>query len=62
MRNQVGIRIDHDLYQALVEIRDRVGIPVAESLRRAVREYVEKRRADPQSVQVQNLSERYTSR
>jgi hypothetical protein len=54
-KKQLGVRLDHDLYLALMEIRERVGIPVTESLRRAVRDYVEKNRADSQVVQVQNL-------
>lgn len=38
----VNVRIDHDLYQCLVQVRECDGVPVAESIRRAIREYIGK--------------------
>jgi metal-responsive CopG/Arc/MetJ family transcriptional regulator len=38
----IDVKIDHALYQELVALRDKIGIPVAESLRRAIREYLAK--------------------
>ena len=40
---QCQVRLDENLYQALTELKVRDGIPVAESLRRAVIEYLQKR-------------------
>ena len=53
----VNIRLDHDLYLGLIELRKKVGIPAAESIRRAVREYLEKQgiHVDTESVQVSPL-------
>jgi len=54
----INVRLDHELYLELVALRDKIGIPVAESLRRAVREYLanqEKSNGNPESIQVQNL-------
>lgn len=56
----VNVRLDYDLYRELIELREGIGIPVAESLRRAVREYVAKQKQRAiddysQSLQVQNL-------
>ena len=36
----INVRLDRDLYLELVALRDKIGVPVAESLRRAVREYL----------------------
>lgn len=40
-----GIRIDEELLQALEALRERDGVPVAESIRRAIRAYLESRGA-----------------
>ena len=41
---QCQIRLDKNLYQALAELKIRDGIPIAESLRRAVIEYLQRRK------------------
>ena len=50
----IDVKIDHELYLELVKLRDKIGIPVSESLRRAIREYLAKqaKQADgnPESV------------
>ena len=38
----IDVRIDYDLYLELMALREKNGVPVAESLRRAIREYVAK--------------------
>lgn len=57
----INVRLDYALYLELVKLRDKIGVPVTESLRRSVREYLAKQAkqasVDPQSVQVQNLPE-----
>ncbi len=57
----INVRLDYALYLELVKLRDQIGVPVTESLRRSVREYLAKQAkqasVDPQSVQVQNLPE-----
>lgn len=41
-KKTIDVRIDHDLYLELVKLRDEIGVPVAESLRRAIRDYLNK--------------------
>ncbi len=42
MNKAINVRLDYELYLDLVALRDKIGVPVAESLRRAVREYLAK--------------------
>ena len=52
MKNQQNIRLDQELYDKLQAIRQQYGIPVAESVRRAVRLYlsnINKKRQEPNS-------------
>ena len=55
----INVRIDYDLYLELVKLRGEIGVPVTESLRRAIREYVTKQKkqsnVDQESVQVSHL-------
>ena len=61
MSKSINVRLDYELYLELVELRDRIGVPVTESLRRAVREYIAKQapksNANPENLQVPPLSE-----
>lgn len=41
-KKTIDVRIDYDLYLELMKLRDKIGIPVSESLRRAIREYIAK--------------------
>lgn len=41
MSSQVQTRIDKDLYEDLNKIREETGIPIAESIRRAVSLYIQ---------------------
>ena len=57
----INVRIDYDLYLELVKLREEIGVPVTESLRRAIREYVTKQKkqanVDQESIQVSHLPE-----
>ena len=52
------------MYLELIEIRERVGIPVSESVRRALREYIEKnaKKSDgnSESIQIPSIPNRRT--
>ncbi len=55
-------RLDDDLFAELDALRKESGIPISEMVRRAIRQYIDQQVKDhnygnPQSVQVQNLSE-----
>lgn len=39
-KNQKQVWIDTDQWQALRGMQDKIGIPIAESIRRAIREYL----------------------
>lgn len=56
----INVRLDYELYLELVKLRDKIGVPVTESLRRSVREYLAKQEkqtsVDSQSLQVQDIS------
>jgi hypothetical protein len=41
-KKTIDVRIDYELYLELMKLRDKIGIPVSESLRRAIREYIAK--------------------
>lgn len=41
-REKIAVWLDHGLVAALREIQEKVGVPVGESIRRAVGEYVAK--------------------
>jgi hypothetical protein len=58
----VNIRLDHDLYMGLVELRKQIGVPAAESVRRAVRDYLAKHNihVDSESVQISDLPNQRT--
>ena len=45
MKKTMPIRIDREQYDQLAEIRESDGIPIAEQVRRAIREWLEKRQA-----------------
>ncbi len=38
------VRIDKEQYKQLKEIKQRTGVPIAETVRRAIDEYLEKRK------------------
>jgi hypothetical protein len=59
-KKPISLRLDHDLYDGLIELRRQIGVPVAESVRRAVREYLAKHNihVDSESVQVSDPSNR----
>jgi hypothetical protein len=39
---KIPVRVDEGQYDALTQIKDDVGIPIAESVRRAIQEYLNK--------------------
>lgn len=41
-KRTITTNIDYDLYLELVKLREQIGVPVVEAIRRAVREYVDK--------------------
>jgi len=49
---QRQMRLDNNLYRALKKLKDRDGIPLAESVRRAVRQYLDKQR-----IEIENSNE-----
>ena len=52
-KKTIDVRIDYDLYLELMALREQIGVPVSESLRRAIREYLAKQKKqndDAQSV------------
>ena len=55
-------RLDDDLFVELVELRKISGVPIAEMVRRAIRQYIDQvkglDRGNSQSVQVSDLSNR----
>lgn len=45
-RKQTTVRVDNELIAELMQIKVEDGVPIAESVRRAIKDYLERRKGD----------------